>query len=62
LIEDPSSGTWSPGSGLEAIDTTGWPDGRASFVLHALSEIDLTSAMNALPNEIQRWIADAAAA
>lgn len=62
LIEDISSGTWAPGSGLEAIDTTGWPDGRASFVLNALSRIDLTAAVNALPNEIQQWIADAAAA
>lgn len=62
LIEDPTTGTWAPGTGLEAIDTTGWPDGRAGFVLHALSGIDLTSAVSALPNEIQRWIADVAAA
>jgi len=62
LIEDPSGGTWAPGSGLEAIDTTGWPDGRASFVLHALSGIDLTSAVSALPNEVQQWVADVAAA
>ncbi|MGH7194517.1 MAG: Eco57I restriction-modification methylase domain-containing protein, partial [Candidatus Saccharimonadales bacterium] len=33
LLEDLSSGTWAPGSGLEAIDTTGWPDGRARFVV-----------------------------
>jgi hypothetical protein len=62
LIEDPTTGTWAPGTGLEAIATTGWPDGRAGFVLHALSGIDLTSAVSALPNEIQRWIADVAAA
>jgi N-6 DNA Methylase len=62
LIENPSDGTWTPGSGLEAIDTTGWPDGRASFVLHALSGIDLTSAVSTLPNEIQQWVADVAAA
>ncbi len=32
LFEDTANGTWAPGTGLDAIDTTGWPDGRAGFV------------------------------
>ncbi|CUA90575.1 Methyltransferase domain [Chelatococcus sambhunathii] len=62
LIEDSQMGTWTPGSGLEAIDTTGWPDGRAAFVLEALRTIDLSRRMETLPDDVQRWIADAAAA
>jgi hypothetical protein len=62
LTEDTNSGTWAPGLGLEAIDTSGWPDGRAKFVLDLLKSIDLATAVSALPNEVQRWIADAAAA
>jgi len=62
LIEDLQGGTWAPSAGLEAIDTTGWPDGRAGFALEALRSIDLGAAVNSLPDDIQRWIADAAAA
>jgi hypothetical protein len=62
LIENLQSGTWAPGAGLETIETRGWPDGRAEFVLEALRSIDLGTAVNSLPDDIQRWIADAAAA
>lgn len=62
LIENLQSGTWAPGAGLETIKTGGWPDGRAGFVLEALRSIDLGAAVNSLPDDIQRWIADAAAA
>jgi hypothetical protein len=62
LIDDSQEGTWTPGPGLEAIDTTGWPDGRAAFVLAALQTIDLSRTMSTLPDDVQRWIADAAAA
>jgi hypothetical protein len=35
LVEDLGGETWGPGPGLEDIDTSGWPDGRAGFVLAA---------------------------
>lgn len=62
LIENLQSGTWAPGAGLETIETGGWPDGRAGFVLEALRSIDLGTAVNSLPDDIIRWIADVAAA
>lgn len=62
LVEDTTNGTWAPGTGLDAIDTTGWPDGRAGFVLEALKNINLGVATTSLPDDIQDWIADVAAA
>jgi hypothetical protein len=61
LLEDASSGTWAPGAGLETIDTAGWPDGRARYILDLLDSVDLTASVTAMPNEIQRWIMDVAA-
>lgn len=62
LVEDTANGTWAPGTGLDAIDTTGWPDGRAGFVLETLENINLGLATTSLPDDIQEWIADVAAA
>jgi hypothetical protein len=62
LIEKLESSTWEAGSGLEAIDTSGWVDGRARFVLDALKRIDLGTATNSLPTDIQQWVEDAEAA
>ncbi|MBD8552564.1 Eco57I restriction-modification methylase domain-containing protein [Sphingomonas sp. CFBP 8764] len=62
LLEDILGGTWAPGDGLDAIDLAGWPDGRVGFVLTALRSINLDTAARSLPDEIQRWITDAAAA
>ncbi len=61
LIEDRAAQTWSPGIGLDAFVTDGWPDGRASFVLSALSAIDLDQAVKAMPADVRVWIANAAA-
>jgi N-6 DNA Methylase len=62
LVEDLTRGTWAPGSGLEAVDTAGWPEGRVGFVMETLKSIDLGTAVNSLPDEVQQWIDDAAAA
>ncbi|MBX5086720.1 N-6 DNA methylase [Rhizobium lentis] len=62
LIEDLERVTWAPGSGLEAIDTSGWPDGRSVFVFDALESINLDAAVSSLPAEIQQWVTNAAAA
>jgi hypothetical protein len=62
LIEDIQLDTWGPGTGLDAIDTSGWPDGRAVFVLDALESIKLDAAVKSLPADIQQWVTNAAAA
>lgn len=62
LVEDLAAGTWAPGTGLETFETSGWPDGRAAFVLEALSTLKLDQTVEQLPGEIQRWVRDAAVA
>lgn len=62
LVEDLERGTWAPGPGLDTIDTSGWPDGRAGFVFDALEDINLDAAVDSLPADIQQWVINAAAA
>lgn len=62
LIENTSAGTWAPGPGLDAFDTAGWPDGRAGFVLEALSALDLDATVTSMPDEVRGWITHAATA
>ena len=59
LVED--AGTWAPGTGLDKIETAGWPDGRAQFVLEFLQSQGDQPVLNALPEEARRWV-DAEAA
>ncbi|MBC7283577.1 N-6 DNA methylase [Hoeflea sp.] len=61
LIENLAAGTWAPGTGLDAFDTAGWPEGRAGFVINALRNLDIDATMNAAPDEVRDWIANAAA-
>lgn len=61
LVEDIAAGTWAPGIGLEAFDTGGWPEGRAGFVIDALRNLDIETAMKAAPAEVWDWIANVAA-
>jgi len=62
LREDSEARTWEAGSGLDAFETEGWPDGRAGFVFEALNAIDLNGAITSMPDDVRGWIANAAAA
>ncbi|HVJ44299.1 MAG TPA: hypothetical protein VM639_22540, partial [Dongiaceae bacterium] len=62
LIENLLARTWAPGPSLDTFDTAGWPDGRAGFVLEALSSLDLDATITSLPDEVRSWITHAAAA
>lgn len=56
LIEDLSAGTWLPGTGLEAFDTAGWPDGRASFALRAIHDLGFDTVLSSAPQVIQEFV------
>lgn len=60
LIEDLAQGTWAPGTGLDAFDTAGWPEGRAGFALTALRSLDIDTTIEAAPDDVRNWIANAA--
>ncbi len=59
LIEE--ANTWAPGTGLDKIETAGWPNGRAQFVLAFLQSQGDQPVLDALPEEARRWV-DAEAA
>lgn len=61
LVEDAKAGTWAPGKGLDKIETDGWPDGRARFVLDVLRASGEQTLVEALPAELKGWL-DAEAA
>lgn len=56
LIEDASSQTWAPGNGLDAIDTSGWPEGRVQFVMDVLRQRNVEELIVTLPSTVQEWI------
>ncbi|WP_299404890.1 N-6 DNA methylase [uncultured Roseobacter sp.] len=60
LIEDLAQGTWAPGTGLEAFDTAGWPEGRAKFALTVLRNLDIDTTIGVAPDEIRDWIGNVA--
>ena len=63
LLEDLKQNTWSLGVGTDAIDTAGWPEGRASFVINVLRRLQRSTQVDALilklPTRAQQWLADA---
>jgi hypothetical protein len=61
LLENLAANTWGPGRGLSAIQTDGWPDGRARMVLSVMRRRSADEVIRQLPDEIQRWV-DAKAA
>jgi hypothetical protein len=61
LVEDMAGDTWAAGSGLDGIDTSGWPDGRARYVLDVLQRLGVDAIVANLPAELKRSL-DASAA
>lgn len=61
LIDNVQAGTWAPGAGLGAFNTTGWPDGRARMVLDVLTRVSTDEIVAALPDDLRGWINGAAA-
>ena len=61
LVEDMILDTWSPGSGLDAYDTSGWPDGRARWVVSWLKSQDLGALLQGLPLELASIVNEQAA-
>lgn len=61
LVEETRSAMWAPGSNLDALQTVGWPDGRARFVLTVLERQATEVIVRELPESFRDWI-DAQAA
>jgi len=61
LVEATQSGMWAPGTNVEALETAGWPDGRARFVLAVLERLATDAIVRELPTLLRDWI-DAQAA
>ena len=56
LIEDVAARTWAPGSGVDAIHTEGWPEGRVAMVMQALRRRDPEEVVRTLPENVRDWI------
>jgi hypothetical protein len=61
LVEDMILDTWGRGPGLDVYDTSGWPDGRARWVVSWLRSQDLGALLQGLPAEIARFVDEQAA-
>jgi hypothetical protein len=64
LLEDTQKDTWELGTDTNAIVTSGWPDGRASFVVNVLRRLQQSTPTGTivlkLPTSAQQWLANAA--
>lgn len=64
LLEGLQQNTWALGTGTDAIDTSGWPEGRARFVVNVLRRLQTSTHVDAiirkLPAAAQHWLANAA--
>jgi hypothetical protein len=61
LAEDLTAKTWAPGPGLGSIQTEGWPDGRARFVLAVLRQRGEQAVVDSMPESLRGWLNAAAA-
>lgn len=64
LDESLRQNTWAIGTGADAIDTRGWPEGRAGFVIDVLRRrqavTQLETIILKLPPPVQQWFLNAA--
>lgn len=61
LLEDLQQNTWVLGA--SAIATSGWPDGRAGFVVNVLRRLkaaQIEAVVLRLPTNVQQWVSHAA--
>lgn len=58
LVESGSSpqGTWALGPNAARVDTVGWPDGRAGWVVHYLQTHGVEAVLPALASEVQEFV------
>lgn len=58
LVETGSGaqGTWALGPDAARIDTAGWPDGRAGWVVHYLQTYGVDSVLPTLATEVQEFV------
>jgi hypothetical protein len=61
LVEDMILDTWGPGPGLDVYDTSGWPEGRARWLVSWLKSQDLGALLQGLPTELASFINEQAA-
>ncbi|MDC0743215.1 Eco57I restriction-modification methylase domain-containing protein [Polyangium mundeleinium] len=64
LTENLQQNTWAIGTSTDAIDTSGWADGRAGFVVNVLRRLQESTQVDAiilkLPAPIRQWLEHAA--
>jgi hypothetical protein len=56
LIENLAADTWAPGKKLDVIDTSGWPEGRAGFVVTVLGSLDIDRVKASIPQAEFGWV------
>jgi hypothetical protein len=56
LAADLAAKTWAPGPGLGSMQTEGWPDGRARFVLAVLSQRGERAVFDSMPESLRGWL------
>ena len=56
LIEDLVTGTWAPGQGLDAFNTSGWADGRAQFAMRAIAELGFDTVMATASDPVREFV------
>jgi methylase of polypeptide subunit release factors len=61
LVEDMILDTWVSGAGLDVYDTSGWPEGRARWVVSWLKSQDPGTLLQGLPADIARFVDEQAA-